>query len=71
MRLLSTPEASEYLAKRGIYRSPQTLRTYRCTPGRGPAFRKIGRDVGYEPLAIDAWADSIISPEINSTAEAA
>jgi predicted DNA-binding transcriptional regulator AlpA len=70
IRLLNTPEASEYLAKSGIYRSPQTLRTYRCTPGKGPAFRKIGaREVGYTEPALDEFIASLISPPLRSTRE--
>jgi hypothetical protein len=67
-RFLNTIAASAYLAEREVMRSPKTLVKLRHT-GAGPAFRRVARHVVYEPAALDAWAASIISPPLHSTAQ--
>jgi len=67
-KFLTTTEAASYLADRGVIRTPATLAQLRHR-GVGPAFRRIGRDVIYEPPALDAWVGSIVSSELHSTRE--
>lgn len=67
-RFLNTIAASAYLAERGVMRTPKTLVQLRHR-GTGPAFRRVGRDVIYEPPALDAWVVSIVSSELHSTRE--
>lgn len=50
-RILRTPEAARHL---GL--APATLETWRVR-GHGPPFVRLGRAVGYERAALDAWVD--------------
>jgi hypothetical protein len=61
--------ASAYLREKyGVRRTPRTLNRLR-TIGGGPVFRRIGtRHVAYEEAALDAWARSLISAPLASTA---
>jgi hypothetical protein len=69
-RPLSRREASQYLLEQyGIRRSPGTLAKYACVGG-GPVFRRVGRDVIYDPPALDAYANEITSGPMRSTAAA-
>ena len=71
VRFLSRRDASNYLHKtRGIKRAPKTLAKL-ASIGGGPAFRKDGIRVLYDPADLDAWAESILSPLVSSTAELA
>jgi len=66
---LDTEEASQYLKDtHGIDRKPSTLGVLRVTGG-GPAFLKIGRQVRYTPLALDAYAQNITSAPRRTTSE--
>ena len=66
-KFLNTIEASSYLAdKHNVVRTPATLAQSRHR-GVGPAFRRIGRDVVYEPPALDAWVAKLISPPLTTT----
>jgi hypothetical protein len=71
-RLRGTRQACDYLLERhGIVRAPATLNKLRVVGG-GPAFRKIGaKHVAYEEIALDTWADSLVSRPLRSTSEAA
>jgi len=50
-RILRTPDAARYL---GL--APATLEKRRAH-GDGPPFVRLGRVVGYERAALDAWLD--------------
>lgn len=65
-------DASQHLLNRwGIRASVATLAKYRHL-GIGPRFRRVQRDIVYDVGALDAWAQSRLSPtEFGSTAEAA
>ncbi|MFO1102476.1 MAG: hypothetical protein U1E20_06205 [Methylocystis sp.] len=69
-KFLRRTEAAEYLKMRYGHGSPKTLAKL-AVIGGGPAFRKIGRIVVYEPAALDEWALSRMSAPIHSTSEAA
>lgn len=69
-RLFVTSEASRYLEQIHEQRcKPSTLKKMRHTGG-GPAFRRVGRDVRYERVALDEWAQGRLSDPITSTSEA-
>jgi hypothetical protein len=62
-------EVSEYLSERhGIRRSVQTLAKY-ASQGGGPSYFLISGKPFYDEADIDAWADSIKSKKMRSTAE--
>ena len=69
-RLLSSREASEFLASFGISRKPATLNRLRCQGG-GPTFRRIGRAVYYEPEALRRWVNERITQPLRSTSDGA
>jgi hypothetical protein len=54
-KLLSTREAAEYLASRGIPFTRGTLQVWRSM-GRGPRYRKLCSRVGYRPEDLDTFA---------------
>jgi hypothetical protein len=67
---LRTAFAAAYLLTRYGEGNTQNLVKLRHLGG-GPCFRKLGgRTVVYEKQALDAWAQSRLSPEISSTADA-
>jgi hypothetical protein len=66
--LLKTPEASQYLAKKGVKRSPKTLAKLR-TVGGGPPFKKFGEEVFYWATGLDGWVEGKLSLPLNSTSE--
>ena len=68
-RFLSTPAAANYLADRYGRGSVKSLNTMRSRGG-GPAFRRIGQFVVYEPAALDEWAAARLSKPLRSTSEA-
>lgn len=68
MELLKTPSASNYLAKKGVKRSPNTLAKLR-TIGGGPPFMKFGEEVYYSPSALDIWVEERLSKPVSSTSE--
>ena len=68
-RPLRRNEASSYLFDRwGISRKPATLAKLACVGG-GPRFRRANRAILYAPTDLDTWANSILSPPVNSTSE--
>jgi len=69
VRLIPRKDAATYLSEEwGITRSPKTLAKY-ATVGGGPAFRKDGKHALYSPVDLDAYATSVLSPLVSSTAE--
>jgi hypothetical protein len=65
--MIDTRSASQYLKNmHGVIRAPATLAKLRSVGG-GPEFRYVGRSVGYEPAALDAWAAGQISPVMFDT----
>ena len=68
-RPLRRAEASAYLlSKFGINRKAVTLAKY-ATVGGGPKYRLAGRFPLYDPIDLDSWAASIISPLKASTSD--
>ncbi len=68
-RRLCRSEASTYLLEQhGIRRAVGTLAKL-AVIGGGPRFRVAGRIPIYEPPDLDDWAESILSPLVNSTSE--
>jgi hypothetical protein len=67
-RLLTTREASEFLAERGVSRKPATLNRLRCQGG-GPEFKKFGRAVYYEPATLLRFINERLSPPLRSTSD--
>lgn len=70
MKLLrSNGPATDYLLEQhGIKRTPATLRNMRVRGG-GPAFMKVGNEVYYEAVALDAWVAAKLSKPVFSTSE--
>lgn len=68
-KLLTTPQASDFLLLRfGISRRPSTLSRLRVQGG-GPRFKKLNRAVLYEPEALERWANERLSPPRLSTSD--
>lgn len=67
-RLLFPWQASAYLRERGVSRSVKTLAKLRSVGG-GPLYRRIGRNIVYDPADLDAYAESVISAPFSNTAE--
>jgi hypothetical protein len=63
-------QASQYLAEKGIKRSPKTLSKYRCVGG-GPSFRYFGRTPLYDDPGLDRWVEEQLSAPKRSTSDAA
>lgn len=66
-RHLTPRDASAWLLERGISRTPSTLAKLRCLGG-GPPYRRDGRRVLYPLADLEAWAGTILSPLVRSTA---
>jgi hypothetical protein len=62
--------AADYLRSRFGFGARRTLSKLRCVGG-GPAFRKIGRMVVYDPGDLEAWARSRMSAPMRSTSDVA
>ncbi len=63
--------ASQYLREtHGLERAPSTLAKL-AVIGGGPIFRRAGRIPLYSPEDLDAWAESLLSAPMRSTAELA
>lgn len=60
--------AGAFLRERFGFGSPRSLAKLRVTGG-GPAYRKIGRLVVYEPDDLIAWAQNKLGPRQHSTSE--
>ena len=68
-RPLRRAEASIYLLETyGIRRAVGTLAKL-AVIGGGPRFRVAGRTPLYTTDDLDSWAESILSPPVNSTSE--
>lgn len=67
-KFLRRKDAAEYLKTRYGFCSTGTLALL-AHQGKGPAFRKVGRAVVYEPAALDEWAMSKIGEPQTSTAK--
>jgi hypothetical protein len=63
-------EASEYLTRRGLKVSRNTLQKW-ATTGGGPPYRLFGIRALYTPGDLDAWAEGKLSAPRASTSEAA
>ena len=67
-RLLSPRQAVDRLRERGVRHTEKTLAKKRSVGG-GPVFYRIGRNIGYAPSDLDAYADRLISAPYSNTAE--
>lgn len=68
-RFLSREEASAYLRDGwGISRTIKTLAKL-ATLGGGPPYRRDSSRCLYDARDLDQWAQSILSPKVNSSAE--
>lgn len=67
--LIRRTAASEYLLeKHGISRTPNTLAKM-ATVGGGPVYRKDGNIPLYDPVDLDVYAESVLSPRVTSSSE--
>jgi hypothetical protein len=66
--LLSRKAAAQSLQDRGIKIESSTLAKY-ATIGGGPAMRKFGRRVLYEPAALAEWIDEKLTGPRRSTSD--
>jgi hypothetical protein len=60
--------AAHFLTERGYKTAPATLARLACVGG-GPAFRRFGRRPLYDEGDLLAWAQSRLSPPMQSTSE--
>jgi hypothetical protein len=65
---LRPPQAAAFLRNNFGFGAPRTLAKLRVLGG-GPAYRKIGRLVVYEPNDLIAWAKDRLGPRQHSTSE--
>ena len=70
MKLHSTLEAAAYLHSLGIPGASAFRLKQLRTEGDGPEYRKCGRFVRYEQMALGKWAASRLSEPRRSTSEA-
>ena len=68
-KYLSRKEAATYLSQEGFPTAMATLEKL-ASIGGGPAFRKFGRRVIYDPADLLVWAESR-ARKMTSTSEAA
>jgi len=67
-KYLERPEAADYLTKRGLRVSKNTLQKY-GTIGGGPVYRKFGNRALYTPDDLDTWAEEkLTAPRASSSA---
>jgi hypothetical protein len=67
-KYLERPEAADYLTKRGLRVSKNTLQKY-GTIGGGPVYRKFGNRALYTPDDLDAWVEGkLTAPRASSSA---
>jgi hypothetical protein len=70
-RYLTRIEAAEYLTRRGLKISPNTLQKF-VTVGGGPTYRIWGHRALYTPADLDAYAEGKLSaPRISTSNHAA
>lgn len=68
-KFLTRDEVEKYLKQKwGIKRKKQTLAKL-AVVGGGPEYRRFGRRVVYEPEAIDAWVERLLSAPIANTSQ--
>jgi len=65
-KLLTTKQASDYLASLGLPYTVSTLNTWRCR-GEGPAFVKIRNNVRYEEAELQRFVKSGITVQTRDT----
>jgi len=68
-RYLTRAEAADYLTKRGLRITRNTLQKM-ATTGGGPIYRRFGTRALYIVADIDAWAAEKLSAPRRSTSEA-
>jgi hypothetical protein len=66
---LTRPEAADYLNKRGLKITKNTLQKM-ATTGGGPPYQLWGNITVYTPLGLDSWADAKLGAPRRSTSEA-
>ena len=66
---LTTKDASDYLGGFGVHLAPDTLIKLRCVGG-GPAFFKLGRNVGYTRSKLRDFVRAKAKPMIATTVPA-
>jgi len=69
-RMMRRSEAAKYLNDKGLPYGPKTMAKL-AVVGGGPPFRKAGRIPLYDPIDLDAWVCSKLSPLVKSTSELA
>jgi predicted DNA-binding transcriptional regulator AlpA len=67
-RYLTRNEVSERCKSRGLSIAKQTLAKLAVTGG-GPAFRKFGNRVVYDPADVEAWIERRLTGPRKSTSE--
>jgi hypothetical protein len=66
---LRRKEASAYLRRKfGLERAPSTLAKL-AVIGGGPPFRRMNRVPLYDPVDLDQWVASRLSPRMRSTSD--
>jgi hypothetical protein len=70
MDYLDPDQAAAFLASLGMPTAKATLAKWRCVGG-GPAFQYFGRRIRYRKDRLVEFAEARISPERQSTSEAA
>jgi hypothetical protein len=68
-QLLRRRQAGEYLQRRYGFGAPATLSKIACVSSDGPAFRKCGRIVLYDPADLDVWAKGKLTGLRRSTSD--
>lgn len=65
---LTRLESADYLTKRGLKTSKNTLQKY-ATVGGGPDYEIFGNLALYRPARLDAWAEGKLKSPRRSTSE--
>ena len=65
---LQPKHAAEYITETGLMASAKSLAKLRSVGG-GPRFRRFGRRVVYERLAIDQWIEERLTRECANTSD--
>lgn len=67
-RYLTRDEVSDHCKRRGLPIEKQTLAKYAVTGG-GPAYRKFGPRVVYDPADVEDWIKQRLTAACKSTSE--
>ena len=67
-RFLLPEPAAAYIRDTGIPMTKNHLAKLRVLGG-GPAFRKAGKHVLYEPPALDRWIEKVVGPSQQNTSQ--